>query len=303
MKLSSFGMRAAAVTTGILVVLGGCRQPDSTEQGQPVAADTVSVELETPAESAYYHEGEDVLLISNFGQGGPAAIDNDGFISRADPETGEILDLRWIEGSLSSPKGMAIAGNILFVADMDGIKRFDLAAGGEAMAPIPIDTSRIAFPNDVCAAPDGTVYVTDTGFGRGSDALYRIDGEQLTPVAEGPDLLKGPNGCWVDDEGVLVVTFNGNEILRVDSSGSVTSVATLPQGGLDGIVEANGQYLVTSWEAGAVFGVDAATGEASIAVADTPSPADLTYDTQRDHVVVPLLSEAGPFQVVIRHAE
>ena len=75
-----------------------------------------------------------------------------------------------------------------------------------------------------------------------------------------------------------------------------------PDGGLDGIVANAGNYYVTSWEAGSVYKFNADGSEITVAAADTPSPADLGFDTIRNRLIVPLLQfgEGPPFRVVTR---
>lgn len=272
----------------------------------PSESAAVDIELQTPSESALYYETEDVYLISNFGSGGPATIDNDGFISRVNAETGEITELEWIQGTLSAPKGMTIVDGTLYVADLDAVEMYDLQDDGMALGEIPIDTSQITFPNDVCAGEDGTVFLTDSGLNpdfsaSGTDAVYRIDDGQLVQVAAGADALKGPNGCWVDGDGLMVVTFGSNEILRISEEGEVTQAATLPNGGLDGIVAHAGGYFVTSWEAQSVFRLDLSSGKSTIAAAETPAPAALGIDTKRNRLIIPQLQldQGPPFTVSV----
>lgn len=267
---------------------------------------SADIELQTPSESAIYYEADDVYLLSNFGSGGPTTIDNDGFISRVDAETGEITELEWIKGTLSAPKGMTIVDNTLYVADLDAVEMYDLGNDGAQLGEIPIDTAQVTFPNDVCAGDDGTVYLTDTGLrpdfsSSDTDAVYRIDGGQLTPVAVGADELKGPNGCWVDDGGLLVVTFGSNEILHIGENGDVSQIAVLASGSLDGIVSNGADYYVTSWEGESVFRVNLTSGEITIAAAETPAPAALGLDTERNRLIIPhlQLDQGPPFIVSV----
>jgi hypothetical protein len=66
-------------------------------------------------ESAIHDDAADVYLVSNV-NGNPAALDNNGFISRIAP-SGVILQLSWIRGgvggvTLNGPKGMAIRDDV-----------------------------------------------------------------------------------------------------------------------------------------------------------------------------------------------
>ncbi len=89
--------------------------------------------------------------------GNPSEADGNGYISRVSPD-GEILDLKWIDGSsggvdLSAPKGMAISGGLLYVSDITEIRLFDANTGApKGMVAVPGAT----FLNDVAAGPDGS---------------------------------------------------------------------------------------------------------------------------------------------------
>src|SRR5204863_1559288 len=76
--------------------------------------------LATPESVLYDAEG-DRYLVSNI-NGSPFDKDNNGFISVLSPD-GDVKTLKWIEGGknkvkLDAPKGSAITGGILYVADI-----------------------------------------------------------------------------------------------------------------------------------------------------------------------------------------
>ncbi len=98
-----------------------------------------------------YVPGDDVYLVSNI-NGAPLDKDGNGFISRLAPD-GSVLDLKWIDGgapgvALDAPKGMAIAGGVLYVADITELRMFD-ASSGEPMGSVEVPGS--TFLNDVAA--------------------------------------------------------------------------------------------------------------------------------------------------------
>ncbi|HLU47138.1 MAG TPA: hypothetical protein VK116_03610, partial [Planctomycetota bacterium] len=87
--------------------------------------------LHTP-ESALHDPVADVYLISNI-NGSPFGEDGKGYIARIAPD-GEILVEKWIDGetadtTLNAPKGMAIVGDVLWVADVNVVRRFDRESG------------------------------------------------------------------------------------------------------------------------------------------------------------------------------
>lgn len=228
-------------------------------------------------EGALYDPTADLYLVSNI-QGGQAERDGNGFISRITPE-GALAELRWIDGkttgvTLDAPKGMALVGDKLYVADIDTVRTFDRQSG-KPLGAVPVPSA--TFLNDVTAAPDGTLYVSDTGLRsvkggaelekNGRDAIYSIDVQgKVSVLIKGPELGQ-PNGLLADEQGVWVASLAG-EVYRVSRSGERTAVATLPGGGLDGLVRtASGRLIVSSWQTSSVY-----AGKASAPPA-TPAPA------------------------------
>lgn len=294
-------IRGAWVTLGLLVAAACGDTPETEQIATPIVVDAG---FQTP-ESVLHDPAADVYLVSNI-NGGPLAKDDNGFISRLSP-AGEMLALRWIDGAtdrvtLNAPKGMALLGDTLFVADIDAVRLFHRESGeplGERAVP------GATFLNDLAVGPDGTLYVTDSGLragaegfeDSGTDALYRFVGGEPVPVVSGPALGR-PNGIVVTPEGVTVVTFGSGAVYRVDpATGARTDLPIPEQGQLDGVVRlGDGALLISSWRAGALYrlGTD---GVYAVVVDSVPAPADIGYDATRGHVLVPLFTEN---RVVIR---
>jgi hypothetical protein len=253
-------------------------------------SDTIVVEkvgFRTP-ESVLYDPVADLYLVSNIN--GPATeIDNNGFISRVLPD-GTLDTLRWIEGgsaevALSAPKGMALSGETLFVTDVTVVRKFDRKTGAPRGV---VAVEGATFLNDLCTAPDQTVYVSDSGLNKGTDAVHQIgsDGSVRT-VIKGAD-LGGPNGLFATGEGVWVVTARSGELWLVDTTGAKKNVVELPEAGLDGLLRLDdGSMLMSSWGGGALYRGPAA-GPFETVISDLEAPADLGYDTKRKRVIIPL---------------
>lgn len=253
--------------------------------------------LQTP-ESVLYDAAADVYLVANI-NGNPTATDDNGFISRIAP-SGRVLSLRWIDGrrgnvTLNAPKGMAIVGNTLYVADITAVRMFDRRTGRQRGS---ITIAGSTFLNDVAAGRDGSVYVTDSGLNpdfspNGTDAVYRITKNgKVTAVARGAS-LKGPNGVTVLRDGrVFVVTFSqAGETYSLGMGGQPENVKTMPKGQLDGVIQTrSGALLISSWAASRVYRVDR-QGNVTVAVANVPSPADIGYDSRRQRVLIPIFME------------
>ncbi|MCI5133193.1 MAG: hypothetical protein D3904_17185, partial [Candidatus Electrothrix sp. EH2] len=149
---------------------------------------------------------------------------------------------------------MAVAGDNLFVADINQIQVFALP-GGAQKASIEIKGS--TFLNGVTPGQDGSVYVTDSGFAKGmepsgTDAVYQVwPNGKYKPILQDKE-MGHPNGIWHDKNGLVVNTLSSGGLFRLDASGQRTSLQKLPTGSLDGLVGLkNGRLAVSSWEGSA----------------------------------------------------
>jgi sugar lactone lactonase YvrE len=261
--------------------------------------------LQTP-ECALWDADQDVYFISNI-NGDPTAIDQNGFISKIGPD-GKVVELKFIDGTkkggeLNAPKGLAIAGKILYVADLDTVRMFDRKSG-KPKGKIAIKDA--VFLNALTVSPDGKVlYVSDSAVkikdgnfsGTGSDAIFEIDlrKRSVKPLVQ-DKALRWPNGVLADASGVWVVTLGANELIHVSYKGELGAVTKLPRGGLDGIVKlADGSLLISSWEASAVYrGLPG--GEFKEIISGVPSPAAIGLDSKRRAVLIPVFT-ASTFEV------
>ena len=223
-------------------------------------------------ENIVYHSVADVYLVSNMG-GGDTAHDDNGFISRLRPD-GTVLDARWIAGgvrgaTLDAPKGLAIRGDTLAVADLGAVHLFDRRTGA------PLRT--IAVPglvlNDLAYTADGTLWITDTGPARAP-----------SPV----DTSRDMDAVW-----------------RVTPDGRVSSVArglalSRPDGivleGADALVSTFGALAVSSWDAQAVWRVTPGQPPRTL-LTGVPSPAGIAVDTRHHRLAVTSMQQNALYLV------
>ena len=266
--------------------------PDPPES--PKATMTIGEYFDTP-ESVLYDTTRDNYLVSNI-KGGPADHDDNGYFVVLQPDGSAF---KWIDGSaddikLDAPKGTAIVGDTLYVADISVVRRFDRQKGVQ-QADIPIEGA--TFLNDVVADGAGGIFVSDTGMDAkfqptGTDAIYHVgkDGKVTTLIKD--KALGKPNGLAMGDNGaVWVVTFGTGEIYAVDANGKQGPAEKLPHGMLDGVVVLDGgDLLVSSWEGKAIYRGKPG-GTWTPVVTGIESPADITYDPKRKQILVPVFNK------------
>ena len=196
---------------------------------------------------------------------------------------------------LDDPKGLAIIGKNLYVADKTKIVK--ITADGKSS--IFVSASQFASPplflNDLEADPQGNLYVSDSGniLGKGGGAaIYKISpsGQVTLLINELQDpRIKAPNGLLADD--------TGNFLLQVDfSSGVLYNLNTQTRemvdvaegfGGGDGIVHhSNGTMYISDWKNGKVFSVDT-KGEVRLLKDNYKAAADIAITKDEAYLMVP----------------
>jgi len=197
---------------------------------------------------------------------------------------------------------MALSDDKLYVADLNVVKSFDRKSG-EALGKVAILSARSL--DDVALAPDGTLYVSDSGLGKqkgsaelspsGSDALYSVDARGGVKLLVKGTELGQPTGLLADAAGVWVASLKG-DLYRVSSDGKRGPGAKLPAAALHGLIEIEGRLALASAEASAVFAGKRA-GDAQppekfdALISELRAPGDLGYDRKRRQVIVPLVRD------------
>jgi hypothetical protein len=255
-------------------------------------------DLKNP-ESARWDAEQGVWFVANV-NGDPGAKDNNGYISRLQPD-GSVDSLKFVAAgrgkvTLNAPKGMAIVGDTLWVADIDAVRGFNRKTGA-AVASIAVPGAK--FLNDITAGPDG-IYITDTGIRSGAggstthpgpDRVFKIAGRTVTTALTFKG-HPGPNGItWDSTASRFVVVPMGDSTIVSFAPGDSEPqrVATAPPM-MDG-VEAlgGGRYLVTSWADSSLNLV--ADGKVTRIAGKIAAPADIGFDRAGGTVAVPQLTE------------
>ena len=78
-------------------------------------------------ESAVYDAKRNIVFVSN-ANGNPNEKDGNGFISTLRPD-GTIIQLKWVEAGLNAPLGMVLAGDKIYVSDVDRLVEVEIDKG------------------------------------------------------------------------------------------------------------------------------------------------------------------------------
>jgi hypothetical protein len=320
------GSELGAVLAALLALPGlGCHSAQPKAPGQEPApeqapADVPATLAQAPSPpillqevgfaspgAALYDPEADVYLVSNT-NGAPTDGDGNGFISRVSPE-GSLLELKWIDGAngvgLDAPKGMALSGDKLYVADINIVRSFDRKSG-EPLGKVAILGAQ--YLEALAVGPDGTLYASDSGLGKvkgqgdelqptGSDAIYAIDSRGVSRVlAKGAELGQ-PTALLAEAAGLWVANLGG-EVYRLAVDGQRAPGVRAPGKKLHGLAETElGRLVIACQETSTIYigkrpadtGAEGAAESSSFTplISDLPAPGQIAYDRKRRQLLVP----------------
>jgi sugar lactone lactonase YvrE len=297
-----------AALAGIFVALLGCT-PDAQVGGprEAAAADAPSgarkiaelTGLNGP-EAVLYDPDQDLYFISNI-VGFGSIKDGAGYIARvgaADLKQVQVFVQSGSNGvTLHAPKGMALQGDTLWVADIDAVRGFHRRTGAP-LATVDLSAQNAMLLNDLTVGPDGTIYVTDTGIVmdtagviyRDASKIFRIAPDGTASLLPGSATIKHPNGIVWDARGNRLVVVNfpsfSSEVYALQ--GSSLQVLARGHGRFDGVVALpDGGLLVTAWSDSSVHLVSSRGNQRIIG--GLSQPAALGLDSRRRRIAVPLV--------------
>lgn len=243
-------------------------------------------------ESVVYDPRLNLLYVSNV-NGGPNDKDGNGYISLVSLD-GRMLNEKWVTG-LNGPKGLALYGNMLYTADIDELVAIDVDHG-RITDKYKVDDAK--FLNDVTAADNGDVYVSDMLMNR----IHVLSNNNFSIWIES-DELEAPNGLHFTEDDIILGAWGvmtdgfatdvpghlkriSIKTKNISSIGDGSSV-----GNLDG-VEGNDDigFYVTDWMNGKVFHISAA-GEVKELLSLKQGSADLELIIKKDLMFIPMMND------------
>jgi len=246
-------------------------------------------------ESVLYDAAADRYLVSNV-NGQASAADGNGYILELSPD-GRVTNPKLIAGGmnkvrLDAPKGLAIVGSELWVADITLVRKFDLKTSAHKA---DIQLPGATFANDIVAAPDGGAYVSDSAvkFGDngmesiGEGQVFFIDKAGKVKVLAKSKELGGPNGLAIGPgKALLVNTIGADEVYQLTDKGARDVVTKLPGGMLDGLLAVDDMLIVSSWKTETVYRGPLG-GTFTPLLTKVKAVADIGYDSKRKRLLVP----------------
>lgn len=292
--MSRGNLRRGALAAALAIGVAGCAGMEETggmtEPEMMVASETTVTGVQFP-ESVAYDPNANALYVSEFvSELAPTQMDGQGRISKVGLD-GAVQEERFLpaEGqTLNKPKCIWVAGDRLWVTDIDSLWIFDtVTREGRRVA-----LAGIQFANDPTIVGNA-VYVSDN---RG-DQLYRVEPADFLNMAGEPKVTRvfadagiNPNGLYPAADGsLLMVGFASAEDPRGIYSmapGGAPMALSEPLGRLDGVYQmTDGSLLVTDWNAGALGRWSAETGFQALA-GGFQGPADFAVVEGADGLLV-----------------
>ncbi|MEM7655042.1 MAG: hypothetical protein AAF399_02845 [Bacteroidota bacterium] len=228
----------------------------------------------------------------------PSEKDGDGFIMKMDAE-GNVIEEAFISG-LDAPKGMGIINGMLYVADVDKVRSFELATGA-AGSVIDFESKGTAFLNDIAVRSDKELFVSATDISK--IYLVNLTDGSFEEITTEPNVFK-PNGLAYDDatRKLYVTTFPPDPTGVVGviefggAKGNKFTVLTPNTyvGLLDGIAVLGDKVFFTDWNRGALLVLDLTTSQLGgypMPVEQIGGPADFLLDLDKGEFWIPGMQE------------
>jgi hypothetical protein len=244
-------------------------------------------------ESAYYDAGSNAVFVSSI-NGQILEKDGNGYISRLSPD-GKVVSAKWVTG-LNAPKGLRSLGGTLWVSDIDEVVSIDIATA-RITARVKVDGAQ--FLNDLATAPDGTVYVSDSGLFQ----VFAVKDGKTSVFLQKNDFGETPNGLLVDGSRLILGTMSlggprgagappppSGQLYAFDlKTKQRTQLTTQAVGGIDGIEpDGRGGILVTDVIGQRLLHVPT-SGEVRVLAQFTAGGADFGWIPAKRLAIVPFL--------------
>lgn len=192
----------------------------------------------------------------------------------------------FLKKGLKSPRGLAIKGETLYVADEATIHLINTKSATISKS-IPIAGAKML--NDIALDKKGFVYATDTM----ANCVFVLDPASQKAEKVASPLLKAPNGIVYDmprDQMFIVGFANRAPILSLSTlDRSVRVFMDSIYSDLDGIaIDDLGRIFITSWAQDMIFEIPQEQNRFIATFKDIKDAADILYYLPNNELIVPL---------------
>ncbi|MEQ1597871.1 MAG: SMP-30/gluconolactonase/LRE family protein [Methylotenera sp.] len=267
------------------VLASGCANQAETAKNANTPLQKIT-DLKTPESVVQTKDGR--IFISEIGEFGK---DGDGQITMIDKSGKRSV----FASGLNDPKGLAVIGINLYVADKDKINKISPDGSSSVFAATSAFPAKPQFLNDLEADPQGNLYVSDSGDIMGSGkggAIYKLDAAgKVTLLIDGKQdaRVMAPNGLLADDTGNVLIYVDFTSGILYSYNQQTKALTDLAEGfgGGDGIVHhSNGSMFVSDWKTGKVFSVST-KGDVTLLKDGFKSAADIAITKDETYIMVP----------------
>lgn len=275
-------MKKIASILVIAVITAGCaKEPESA---QTVARQKIAG-LKTPESVVQAKDGR--IFVSEINE---FDKDGDGQITVIDANGNVSVFAK----GLDDPKGLAIIGENLYVADKTKVVKVATDGSLTVFAAAEAFPSTPQFLNDLEADLQGNLYVSDSGdmsTGKGG-AIYKINAEgkvQLLIDGNKDVRVMAPNGLLADDTGnmLIYVDFTSGVLYSLNQKTQVLTDIAGGFGGGDGVVHhSSGTMYVSDWKNGKVFSINT-KGDVTLVKDAYQAAADIAITKDEAYLMVP----------------
>jgi sugar lactone lactonase YvrE len=252
-------------------------------------------------ESVVHDPRLNLLYVSNV-NGGPNDKDGNGYISIVSVN-GNLLNEKWVDG-LDAPKGLAVYGDTLYVADIDQLVAIDINHG-RVTNRYKVDDAK--FLNDVDNDDNGNIYVSDMVLNR----IHKLSGDDFEIWIESEE-LENPNGLHFTEDDIIVGSWGkmtdgfatevAGHLKRISiNTKNISSIGDgSAVGNLDGVEGSDETgFYVTDWLNGGLFLITA-KGEASKLLDFNQGSADHELLEKKNLLLIPQMVENKLFAYKIK---
>lgn len=232
-----------------------------------------------------------------------AAAGARGVITRLDLD-GNVKDARWIVGgvrgvTLRAPRGMAIVGDTIWVADGTVLRAFGRKSG-RPIATVPMGALGAVSLTDVAVGGDGAIYVIDAATTyssrgvpqpKGNGKVFRVEGRKATVALDHARLVRPMTVSWDPIMSRLLIGgASSDTILAWRPGQAAPETAAVGTGPFDAVIAIGGtSFYALSAARGEVSHFENGVGRRIMDAAR--GAGDIALDPMKGRLIVPFPAE------------